>query len=119
MWVIDLEAAPERLTGVLSRWCVEVRAGFFIGSSTARARDAIWNLVEQSLGADGNAVLVYDTRGPQGFEVRTAGKNRREVVDIDGLWLVRFAPPEKKYEWEVEPWWTEEIEEVDDVSWGE
>ena len=92
MWLIDLEAAPPRLRGLLSRWGVEVRAGVYVGSTSAKVRDAIWELVERGLGAEANAVLVYDARNVQGFEVRTSGVNRREIVDVDGLVLARFAP---------------------------
>lgn len=92
MWLIDLEAAPPRLRGLLSRWAIEVRAGLYVGSTSAKVRDAIWHLVQRALGVESNAVLVYDARNVQGFEVRTAGKNRREIVDVDGLWLAQFQP---------------------------
>lgn len=92
MWVIDLENAPDRLRGSLARWAVEVRAGLYVGSSGAKARDAIWAVVSKLARAETSAVLIYDTRGPQGFEVRTLGQNRREIVDMDGLWLARFRP---------------------------
>ncbi len=92
MWVIDTEAAPPRLRGRLSRWGVEVRAGLYVGSSSAKVRDAVWSMVCDNLGDEGNAVLVYDSRNPQGFEARTAGKHRREIVDVDGLILARFLP---------------------------
>ena len=112
MWLIDLEAAPPRLRGMLSRWGIEVRAGLYVGSTGARARDAIWQKVESELGPDANAALVYDARNAQGFEVRTAGKNRREIADVDGLWLAKFHPldaarvpwddPPEEPDWEVD-----------------
>lgn len=92
MWVIDLENAPERLRGTLARWSVEVRAGLYVGSTGPKGRDAIWTVVTQLARPETSAVLIYDTRGPQGFEVRTLGPNRREIVDMDGLWLARFHP---------------------------
>lgn len=92
MWVIDIEAAPPRLRGRLSRWAIEMRAGLYVGSSSGRTRDSIWEFVCDSLGPEANAVLVYDSRSPQGFDVRTAGKNRREVVNVDGMQLARFLP---------------------------
>ncbi len=93
MWLIDLEAPPPRLRGLLSRWGVEVRAGLYVGSTGVRMRDEIWNRTCAGL-RGGSAVLVYDAANAQGFEVRTAGKNRRDIVDIDGLWLARFRPPD-------------------------
>ena len=108
MWLIDLEAPLARLRGLLARWGVEVRAGLYVGSTGARVRDEIWALVCGGLG-DGNAVLVYDARNPQGFEVRTAGKNRREIADVDGLWLARFKPVAAQ----AVPWDESDLLEVD------
>lgn len=92
MWVLDLENAPEKLRGLLSRWGVEVRAGLFVGSSSGKAREGLWATVCSLARPETSAVLVYDSAGPQGFEARTLGPHRREVVDVDGLWLVRFHP---------------------------
>ena len=109
MWVIDTEAAPPRLRGRLSRWAIEVRAGLYVGSSSAKVRDALWIFVCDNLGSEANAVLVYDAHNPQGFEARTAGKNRRRIVDVDGLALAQFLPTE-----EQRVPWDEPIDEEDE-----
>ena len=93
MWLIDLEAPPQRLRGLLARWGVEVRAGLYVGSASSKTRDALWDLVVEELGATGSAVMVFDAKTHQGFEFRTWGPNRRELIDVDGLSLVRFRPP--------------------------
>jgi len=108
MWLIDLEGPPPALRGLLSRWGVEVRAGMYVGSTSARVRDDVWALVVEGLG-DGNAVLVYDARNAQGFELRTAGRNRREVVNLDGIELVRFRPAEHT----AVPWDESDLLDVD------
>ena len=112
MWVIDMEAAPPRLRGRLSRWAVEVRAGLYVGSSSAKVRDAVWSLVCDNLGADARAVLVYNSRNPQGFEARTAGRHRRRMVDVDGLILAQFLPSE-----EQRVPWDEPIEKAADSKY--
>ena len=117
MWVIDLENAPERLRGTLARWAVEVRAGLYVGSGGPKARDAIWALVTELARAETSAVLIYDTRGPQGFEARTLGPNRREIVDVDGLWLARFHPLPAA-DLEAIPGAEEEVFEVGEVDPG-
>jgi CRISPR-associated protein Cas2 len=93
MLVIDLEAAPPKLRGLLSRWCVEVRAGLYVGSYGKAARQAIWAEVERLADGCTSAVLIYDAANAQGFEFQTLGRNRREPVLHDGLWLVQFKPP--------------------------
>ena len=93
MWMIDVENACPRLRGTLSRWGVEVRAGLYVGSSSGKTRDAIWGHVLSLARSDTSAVLVHEDAGPQGFAVRTHGPNRREILDLDGMALVRFVPP--------------------------
>jgi len=55
----------------------------------------IWSNVEQGLG-EGNAVMVWSTNTESGFDFLTLGKNRRMSVEMDGLKLVSFFPPEER-----------------------
>ena len=87
--VIVVENGPPRLRGRLSLWLAEVRAGVYVGSYAARTRERIWDEVLQLLG-DGSAVLAWAAPTDSGFAFETAGANRREAVDFDGLTLVRF-----------------------------
>jgi CRISPR-associated protein Cas2 len=93
--VLDLEAPPAKLRGLLSRWCLEVRAGLYVGDLNARARDLIWDQVVNLANQATSAVMIYSKRGSQGFVFRTLGPNRREPVDIDGMLLVRFHPEDE------------------------
>ena len=93
-WVIDLDNGTPRVRGALSRWAVEVRAGLYVGTTSAKTRDAIWKGVGQELSPDSRAVLVFPApQRAMGFEARTFGEGRREMVDVDGLLLARFLPP--------------------------
>ncbi|MHA6512496.1 type I-E CRISPR-associated endoribonuclease Cas2e [Tessaracoccus sp. Z1128] len=81
-----LVAAPEGLRGHLTRWMVEVQAGVFVGSPSARIRDGLWRVLEQRIG-DGQAVMVEPAGNEQGWQIRTAGRDRWTPVDFDGLML--------------------------------
>ena len=88
MVVIALENAPNRLRGVLSRWCLEVRAGLFVGRIDARMRDKLWEKVTDLLEPGGSAVICWSENGSQGYAFRTLGPHPRQPVQRDGLWLV-------------------------------
>lgn len=87
MTVIVIERGRPSLRGRLTRWMLEVRAGVFVGSPSARVLDELWALVCDRLGS-GAAVMVHTARNEQGFAMRTAGDPSRQLIDIDGLTLV-------------------------------
>lgn len=93
MLMIVLENAPPRLRGRLSLWLAELRAGVYVGVYSVRTRERIWEEVLQLLG-DGSAVMAWSAPTDSGFAFETAGPNRRESIDFDGLTLVRFAAVE-------------------------
>lgn len=93
MLVIVLENVPDRLTGRLSLWFLEVRAGVFVGRASLKFRDRIWAEITSDLG-EGNVVMVEASPSEEaGFRFRTAGRNRRVPLDFDGLPLVGFTRP--------------------------
>ena len=87
MTVVIVERARASLRGQLTRWMLELHAGVFVGTLSARVRDEIWKLVVERLG-EGSAILVYTAQNEQGFAFRSAGKGSRALFDIDGLTLV-------------------------------
>ncbi|MBK6781104.1 MAG: type I-E CRISPR-associated endoribonuclease Cas2 [Gemmatimonadetes bacterium] len=89
MMVIVVENAPPRLRGRLALWLAEIRAGVYVGNYSVRTRERIWEETLQLLG-DGSAALAWTAQTDSGFAFETAGPNRRESVDLDGLTLVRF-----------------------------
>lgn len=95
MLVIVVENAPPRLRGRLALWLLEVRAGVYVGDLSRRVREMIWGQVEQGI-EEGNAVMVWSTNTESGFDFVTLGKNRRMPVELDGLKLVSFLPPESE-----------------------
>jgi len=93
MLVIVLENAPPRLRGRLAVWLLEIRAGVYVGNYSAKVRDHIWLQVEEGI-EDGNAVMAWRTNTEAGFDFVTLGSNRRIPVEMDGVKLVSFLPPD-------------------------
>jgi len=93
MLVIVVEDVPPRLRGRLGVWLLEVRAGVYVGDYAARVREMIWENVVAGMGT-GNAVMAWTAPTESGFDVRTAGTNRRLPVEMDGMKLISFQPSE-------------------------
>jgi len=92
MIVLIVERAAPSLRGELTRWLLEPRAGVFVGRVSARVRDRLWDKICRSPGI-GAAVLVYTTNTEQGFALRVFGDTSREIVDYEGIWLLRQPYP--------------------------
>ena len=88
MTVIIVERAKPGLRGQLTRWMLEVRAGVFVGTLSARVRAKLWALVCKR-NIQGGSVLIYRSPNEQGFIVETFGDTSRSIVDMEGLLLVR------------------------------
>lgn len=91
MIVIVVENAPARLRGRLTLWLAEIRAGTYAGSYGRRVRERLWADVQAMIGK-GSAVMAWSAPTESGFAFASIGPDRREMIDIDGFALVRFAP---------------------------
>ncbi|MCJ5187442.1 CRISPR-associated protein Cas2 [Klebsiella variicola] len=91
MLMVVTENVPPRLRGRLAIWLLEIRAGVYVGDTSKRIREMIWQQVIQ-LSDGGNVVMAWATNSESGFEFQTWGENRRIPVDLDGLRLVSFLP---------------------------
>lgn len=92
MTVYILENAPQKLRGILSRYCLEVRAGLFVGRLDARMRELLWKKVGQLAKQKTTGVMVWRTSNAQGYAFQTIGTGNREPVQMDGLWLIGEQP---------------------------
>src|SRR5688572_13742230 len=98
MVVLILEKVPAKLRGELSRWMIEPRVGVFVGIMSALVRDKLWEKVcatcdevrDKDPRKRGGAVMIARARTEQGFAVRTHGDPSRELVDAEGVTLVRI-----------------------------
>jgi len=89
MVVMILERVTPGLRGEISRWMIEPKAGVFIGKMSATVRDRLWEKAQKSAG-DGAGVLIHSCNSEQSFNIRAFGDRTREIIDIEGLWLVRI-----------------------------
>jgi CRISPR-associated protein Cas2 len=92
MTVVVLIAAPPGLRGHLTRWMVEVAPGVFVGEPNSRIRDRLWTLLADRIGS-GQAVMIEPALNEQRWAVRTAGRDRWQPVDLDGLILIARPTP--------------------------
>jgi CRISPR-associated protein Cas2 len=86
MVVMILEKVPTSLRGELTRWLIEPHPG--VGHVSALVRDKLWEKCVKKLG-DGGMIQMWSTNTEQRFAIRSWGQTGREIVDMEGLWLVR------------------------------
>ena len=86
MVVIILEKVSPSLRGELSRWLVEPKAGIFIGHVSAIVREKLWEKCCRSA-KTGGVVQAWSTNNEQRFAIRTYGRTKRQVMDLDGVQL--------------------------------
>jgi len=89
MLLMVLQNCPASLKGLLSRWLIEVRSGVFLGNPSSRIRDILWDRTVLHPRNRGYAIQIWSDQGPQGFAYRTWGEGGRELVDFEGIALVR------------------------------
>jgi CRISPR-associated protein Cas2 len=88
MVVMILEKVPASLRGELTRWLIEPHPGVFVGHVSALVRDKLWEKCVKKLG-DGGMIQMWSTNTEQRFAIRSWGQTDREIIDLEGLWLVR------------------------------
>lgn len=89
MLMMILDNVPEQLRGELTRWLLEPKTGVFVGQVSAMVRDKLWQRCLKEKGI-GGVVQAWGTNNEQGFALRTAGKLGRELIDMEGVQLVRL-----------------------------
>lgn len=89
MIVMILEKVTTGLRGELSRWLIEPKAGVFVGHVSARVRDHLWDKCV-SKKSNGGVVQIWRTNTEQHFQIRMTGDTSRELVEVEGLQLIRI-----------------------------
>jgi len=89
MLVMILEKVTPGARGELSRWLIEVKTGVFVGHVSARVRDKLWEKFEQTKRL-GGVTQIWSTNTEQKFQLRMTGDTSREIVEMEGLQLIRI-----------------------------
>lgn len=88
MVVFALTNARPKTRGLLSRYCLEVRAGLFVGRMDKRMRLKLWAEVKEAAKPTTAGVMMWATRSAQGYGFDAFGPGARQPVLYDGLWLI-------------------------------
>ena len=89
MIVMVVEKVPTSLRGELTRWLLEVRSGVFVGHVSARVRDKLWEKCCHAKRV-GGVTQIWSNNSEQHFEMRMCGDTQREIVNYEGLQLIRI-----------------------------
>lgn len=93
MLVVALSDCPIGLRGDLTKWLVEIQAGIFVGTVSARVREKLWQRI-QNMCKKGRAVMVFGTNNEQKLDFRTLG-DTWEPIDFDGIKLLLRPSPSR------------------------
>lgn len=96
MTVLTLTNCPPKLTGDLIKWMLEIDTGVYVGNLNTRVREEIWDRVCKNIG-NGRAIMVFSSNNEQKMRFYTYNSDR-EIVDFDGLYLVKKSLPKGKKE---------------------
>ena len=88
MIVMILEKVPPSLRGELSRWLFEIKTGIYVGHVSALVREKLWDHCSSLKGA-GGVIQIWSTNTEQRYAIRISGVKNREVVDWEGLSIIR------------------------------
>lgn len=89
MHVLILQSVPAGVRGEIGKWLVEPFPGVFVGHLSARVRDLLWTKCINDQRIKG-AVQIWQTNNEQRFAMRGHGVLRRDLVDMEGITLVRI-----------------------------
>ena len=88
MTVLILENVSPGFRGLVSQWMLEVKAGVYVGNISAGVRIRLWEKVQNNVG-EGAAMIIYSVQNEQGFAIEVCRTPYRDVVNMDGLYLIR------------------------------
>ena len=89
MIIMILENVTTGLRGELTRWLIEPKSGVYVGDVSARIRDLLWEKCNEKK-RGGGIIQIWNTNNEQNFNIRMTGNTDREIVDMEGINLIRI-----------------------------
>ena len=89
---LRITAVPDHLRGYLSRFLVEYGTGLYVGNVSKRVAESLWTKAVDAA-AEGEIIMVTSSpRSEQGFNVQLHNARGKDVIDLDGVTLVKSIP---------------------------
>lgn len=103
MTIVVTRNVPDRYRGFLASCMLEVAPGVYTSPEmTLAVRERVWAVCCEWAGAlgEGGGVLMTwrEPSMPSGQALRVLGWPKKEIVELDGLWLERSEPGSLKTE---------------------
>lgn len=90
MVVMILERISPALRGELTRWLIEPHTGVYVGHVNAMVRERLWQKCCKLSGSTSGVTQIWTTNTEQHFAMRIYGVTQREIVEWEGVQLVRI-----------------------------
>lgn len=98
MTVVVTRNVPDRYRGFLASCMLELSPGVYTSPHMSHAvRERVWTVCcdwAEELPNEGGVLMTWrDKQEPSGQAVRVLGWPRKEIVELDGMWLERSDLP--------------------------
>lgn len=93
MIVLTMTDCPIGLRGDLTKWLLEISPGVFVGQTSARVRDHLWERIKNTT-KDGRVTMVFNTNNEQRLDFRVHNSTW-EPIDFDGIKLMMRPSPSR------------------------
>jgi len=84
--VLVVQAVPDHLRGYLERFLQEVRTGVYVGTTSRRVADRLWEVTSQHAGP-GDATMIQSSDSEAGYTITSRPHPRYSLLDYDGWTL--------------------------------
>lgn len=88
MTVFAFDCASDSMRGELTRWFVEIKPGVFVGKVNTRISNLLWERFSNESKSRGG-VRIESAKNEQGYRLFMYGTPYREVVDYEGIQLIK------------------------------